>query len=97
MQGLESFSRKLILAGGLSLLLGSSCFYVVYPGERAIILDNVFGGIRDEVYGEGVHFRIPITQEIIKYSIRLTPEEFQTFANTKDQQSVKMHLRLLHK
>ena len=33
--------------------------YTVLPGEKAIIFDRM-SGVRPNVYGEGLHFRIPM-------------------------------------
>jgi prohibitin 1 len=46
-----------ILAGGTIFL--KSFFYTVDAGERAIIFDKMFGGLKDNVIGEGMHFYIP--------------------------------------
>ncbi len=48
---------------GLGLLLGGVVLtrfvFVVDGGERAVIFDKV-RGVQNKVYGEGMHFMIPI-------------------------------------
>ena len=40
----------------------NSCIYNVDGGERAVLFDNLRGGIRPDVIGEGTHFIIPVVQ-----------------------------------
>lgn len=49
-----------VIVGGTLIL--NSCFYTVDAGERAIIFDRLFGGLKGDVIGEGMHFFIPIMQ-----------------------------------
>ena len=94
---LSRLSSGLLAGGALLSLFGSSFVYTVFPGERAIIFNKFQGGISDEVIGEGLHFRIPFVQEVIKYDIKLKMSEFNTYTNTKDLQKVQLHLRILHR
>ncbi|HQO14112.1 MAG TPA: SPFH domain-containing protein, partial [Smithellaceae bacterium] len=34
----------------------------VGPGQRGVVLN--FGAVQDNVLGEGLHFRIPVVQEV---------------------------------
>jgi len=77
-------------------------FYVVNPGERAIILNKIAlpgmkTGVQEYLLKEGIHIRIPGIQDRIIYEIRLKPYEYPTSTSTKDLQSVKLHLRILYK
>ena len=61
----ERFSNALMAIGGLltgGTIFLKSFFYTVDAGERAIIFDKMFGGLRDQVIGEGMHFYIPFIQ-----------------------------------
>jgi prohibitin 1 len=53
----------LIFLGG-SLAFGgtilSNFFFTVDAGERAILFDRAFGGVREAIYGEGMHFYVPM-------------------------------------
>lgn len=59
---LKSLSSSLIKTGGLIVGLSalSKCIYSVDPGERAIIFSKFYGGIKNNVYGPGYHFYVPI-------------------------------------
>jgi prohibitin 1 len=96
---LAKFSNVLIGTGAALTFLGPSLgiFYVVDPGERAIIFNKFRNGIQDYVLGEGLHWRIPFAQDVIKYDVRLKPFEYPTFTGTKDLQKVNLHLRILYR
>lgn len=61
---MEAFFNRLqkvgvaMMVGGLVL---TRFVFVVDGGERALIYDKV-RGVRDKIYGEGMHFFIPIVQ-----------------------------------
>lgn len=96
---LSKAANALVGAGVALTVIGPSLglFYIVDPGERAIVFNKFSGGIQDYVIGEGIHMRIPFVQDIIKYDIRLKPFEYPTFTGTKDLQKVNLHLRILYK
>jgi prohibitin 1 len=59
---MQKISNILIASGGI--LTGTSFFlntffYTVDAGERAVMFDKAFGGVKSSVYGEGMHFYIP--------------------------------------
>ena len=60
----QRFSSLAMAIGGGGLALttfGSSFFYSVHPGERAVLFDRV-QGVKQKVYGEGLHFMVPVLQ-----------------------------------
>lgn len=102
----EKISNLLIGVG--SAIVGSAFFintffYTVDAGERAIIFDRAFGGLKEKVLGEGMHFYIPIIQVYfliqspIKYEIRLQPKTINSHTGTRDLQTVDISLRILHR
>lgn len=62
---MEKFGNLLQL-GGLAILGGgfflNTFFYTVDAGHRAIIFDKAFGGVKEKIVGEGMHFYIPFIQ-----------------------------------
>jgi len=52
---------SLFTLGGLALVGASSCYYIVDPGEKALIMNNLTG-LRTKVYGQGIHFKIPVIE-----------------------------------
>jgi prohibitin 2 len=69
-------------------------FYTVDGGHRAIIFSRL-GGIQNEVYSEGLHFRIPWFQYPIIYDIRARPRRITSPTGSKDLQMVNIGLRVL--
>eukprot|EP00729_Bicosta_minor_P004190 gene4190-23238_t len=71
--------------------------YDVDAGEAAVLFDSLQDGIQEEVYGEGMHFRIPIIQEPIMYNIRMQPRVFDNSTQSKDLQTVSISTRILYR
>jgi prohibitin 2 len=63
-------------------------------GHRAIIFNRV-GGIQDDVYSEGLHFKLPWFQTPIIYDIRSRPRKISSPSGSKDLQMVNISLRVL--
>ncbi|CAD8188349.1 unnamed protein product [Paramecium pentaurelia] len=93
-------AANLILTAG-SLLVGGgmlfkSFFYTVDGGQRGLIFDR-FQGVKESVYGEGMHFFIPVIQSPIVAEVRLQPKTVASHTGTKDLQTVDIAIRMLHK
>lgn len=87
-QGALAHLSKLLFSGAFLsgvTALASMSLYVVPAGHRAVIFDR-FQGVKKEVKGEGMHFRIPwvqvssqvsvsqVTQPRLQLSTRLAPD-----------------------
>lgn len=75
------------------------CVYVyvcvtVDGGHRAIIFNRI-GGIQNDIYSEGLHFRIPWFQYPIIYDIRSRPRKISSPTGSKDLQMINISLRVL--
>ena len=81
---------------GVSVIGGGiySCCFVVRPGEAAVLYNRI-NGIKDGVYGEGIHMRILGLDDPKYFDIRLRPRVLQTMTGTKDLQMVNIRLRVL--
>lgn len=75
-----SLGSALVLGGGFL----SSFFYTVDAGEKALLFDRAFKGIREDIYGEGMHFYIPVIQKPIIFTVRLQPKTIASQTGTKD-------------
>ena len=53
----QRFSN-LFMLGGLALVSLSNCIYVVDPGEKALIM-NQLSGLKKTVYHQGYNFKLP--------------------------------------
>ncbi|TRY79467.1 hypothetical protein TCAL_08925 [Tigriopus californicus] len=87
---------------GLKLLVGAvagayglqQSMYTVDGGHRAIIFSRL-GGVQDNIYTEGLHFRVPWFQYPIIYDIRSRPRKISSPTGSKDLQMVNISLRVL--
>jgi len=68
--------------------------YTIEAGHRGIIFSRI-GGIQDDMYQEGLHFRIPWFQYPIIYDIRTRPRKISSITGSKDLQMVNISLRTL--
>jgi regulator of protease activity HflC (stomatin/prohibitin superfamily) len=62
-------------------------FVVVGAGERGVVLN--FGAVQPHVLGEGIHFRVPIMQRIIKMDVTIHKAQTDSESVSKDLQDTK--------
>jgi len=92
-KGLSTGLALLAAAGGAVFGISNS-MYTVEGGHRAIIFSRL-GGIKDETFTEGLHFRVPWFQQPIIYDIRSRPRKIASPTGSKDLQMVNITLRVL--
>jgi len=85
---------KLLAAAGGAIYGINQSMYTVEGGQRAVMFNRI-GGIQDDVYSEGLHFRIPWFQYPIIYDIRSRPRKISSPTGSKDLQMVNISLRVL--
>ena len=94
---MERFFDKLGFLG-LSMMgvgvIGTRFIFVVDGGERAVIF-NKLKGLQETIYGEGMHFKIPIIYTPRYFEIRSRPRLISSTTGTKDLQQVELTLRIL--
>lgn len=84
-----------LLGGGI--IVGSACTYVVFPGEHAILFDVVQGKIKEKPASQGLNFRIPFMQQVIKYETRIMPFDYTASSGTKDLQRVDVKIKIFYR
>ena len=67
------------------------CFYTVKSGERALVLR--FGQVQ-EVVSDGLHFKLPIIENVIIVDVRTQKSRAPANAGTKDLQTVTTEVAL---
>jgi regulator of protease activity HflC (stomatin/prohibitin superfamily) len=72
---------------GIIVLVMMNPFVIVGAGERGIVLN--FGAVQPVVLGEGIHFRIPIMQRVIKIDVKVHKSETGAEAASKDLQDIR--------
>jgi len=62
------------------------------PGERGIVLN--FGAVQPLVLNEGIHFRIPLMQQIIIMDVKIQKAETDAASASSDMQDVSLKVAL---
>jgi len=82
-------ARKLIkkvitysIIGLIALILIFGTFYTIDAGDRGIV--RTFGKISPDISQPGLHFKIPLIQHVIVYSVRTQTISFDNKAGTGD-------------
>jgi regulator of protease activity HflC (stomatin/prohibitin superfamily) len=81
------------IAGAVAVILLGS-FFIVSPGEVAV--KARLGKIVDS-YEEGLHFKVPLLESIIKFSIQIQRADIKTQAFSKDLQTMNVHVVVNHR
>eukprot|EP00912_Choanoflagellata_sp_UC4_P001405 UC4_evm2s870 len=66
-------------------------------GRRAVVFDQLRGGIQQKVYGEGSHFIVPVIMTPHIFDIRARPWRFNVETGSKDLQTISLTLRVLYR
>jgi len=87
----REYSRPIILAI-IILMIFSGSVGTVGAGERGVLLQ--FGAVKDRVLGEGLYFKIPFVQRVVKMDVRIQKDEVAASAASKDLQIVTSKIAL---
>jgi regulator of protease activity HflC (stomatin/prohibitin superfamily) len=104
MNDLSNLIKKWMFTGILAffiLIIIFGTFVIIGPGQRGVIVQ--FGKVSDRVMGEGLNFKLPIRDNIIKISVQTETVQFDNlqgkgdnleksslFCATKDLQDVQI-------
>ena len=75
-------------------VIGTNFIFVVDGGERALIMD-AFKGVKPHVYGEGMHFRLPIIHTVNRFEVRTRPHFTPSTTGTIYFEYVTIAIRVL--
>ena len=67
-------------------------FVIIGAGERGVVMN--FGAVQDTVMGEGIHFRVPVMQRVVKIDVRLQKSQTDAAAASKDLQETHSTIAL---
>ena len=87
---INKLTAAVIIIGSLSLFIIFNSFSTVGAGERGIILR--FGAVRDTVLNEGLHFKMPLIERIVKTDVKIQKSQTDSEASTKDLQDTKFSI-----
>jgi regulator of protease activity HflC (stomatin/prohibitin superfamily) len=74
------------------VLLFAKPWVQVGPGQRGVVL--YFGAVQENVLGEGLHFRIPVMQEVVIMDVKVQKVVTDTVAASADLQDVTSSIAL---
>jgi regulator of protease activity HflC (stomatin/prohibitin superfamily) len=74
------------------VLLFINPFVIIGAGERGVVLN--FGAVQDRVLDEGIHFRIPIMQRVVRIDVRVQKSQTDAAAASKDLQETHSTIAL---
>lgn len=87
--------KKIIIAVVILLavvILTANCITIVEAGHTGVVV--TLGKVNDGVLQEGIHFKAPFVQKVVKIDNRITKLEVQTEAFSKDLQTVTTTLAI---
>ncbi len=67
-------------------------FVIIGAGERGVVLN--FGAVQDRVLDEGIHFRVPIMQRVVRIDVRVQKSQTDAAAASKDLQETHSTIAL---
>lgn len=90
LKNFPNFSPRSI--GQIAVVLGvvilvASSFQVVGAGERGVVFSK-FGGVKEVILDEGLRFKIPFIEDIVRVDVRVQKSQTDAAAASKDLQTV---------
>lgn len=80
------------VVGIVALMIIFGVFGTIGAGERGILLQ--FGAVQDKVFGEGLYFKIPFVQSVVRMDVKTQKDEVPASASSKDLQMVTSKIAL---
>ncbi|MFH1582554.1 MAG: prohibitin family protein [bacterium] len=74
------------------IFIAFNSFGTVGAGERGILLQ--FGAVQNKVFNEGLYFKMPFIQNVVKIDVKIQKDEVASSAASKDLQIVTSKIAL---
>jgi regulator of protease activity HflC (stomatin/prohibitin superfamily) len=88
-RGLPPRTIGLVVVLLLLCLMLWGTFVIVPAGSRGVVL--WWGSVENRIMNEGLHFKVPLTETVMKVDVRVQPHPFREIdASSKEYQMVKM-------
>ncbi len=81
-----------ITIGFIIFIVILNAFGTIGAGERGVLLQ--FGAVQDKVFDEGLYFKIPFVQSVVKIDVKIQKDEVAASASSKDLQVVTSRIAL---
>jgi len=79
----------LLIVALIILIIGWGTFVIIPAGHRGVVL--LWGSVEKRIMGEGLNFKTPMAESVIKVDVRVQPHPFKEIdASSKEYQMVKM-------
>lgn len=94
----KELRKKDIIIGIIELIIVLSLFgsvRIVKSGEAGIKVR--FGKVTDTQLSEGINFKMPLVEKIVKMNVKVQKIEIKTESSSKDLQTIKMKLAVNYK
>src|SRR5512136_1695542 len=89
LRGPKPRNLGIIIALIILFIIFWSTFVIVPAGSRGVVL--WWGSVEKRIMGEGLNFKVPIAETVIKVDVRVQPHPFKEIdASSKEYQIVKM-------
>ena len=84
----KNATKIVVLAVCAVLIFGvcATCFTVVKAGHTGVVL--TFGAVEENVFDEGLHFKMPLVQTVVQMNNRTQKVETEGSASSKDLQII---------
>lgn len=89
--GFNKYIRQMAVTVVVVVLLMNS-LGTVGAGERGVLLQ--FGAVQDKIFAEGLYFKIPFIQQVVKMDVKIQKDEVASSAASKDLQIVTSRIAL---
>ncbi len=81
-----------VIIGALIVLFLANPLVIVGPGERGVLVR--LGKVEEPVLGEGIHWRIPFVDGVVKMDVSIQKEQTEADASSKDLQDTHSTIAL---
>lgn len=93
MEMLQKYRRAVLIGAAVLLFLLFLNPIVLIPAGRRGVLLNL-GAVSDRILGEGLNFRVPLMQSVVKMDVQIQKHEVSASAASKDLQEVSSTIAL---
>lgn len=83
----------IVIAIVLGVISLSQSFVTVGAGERGVVFSK-FGGVKSHILNEGLQFKIPFVEDIIRVDVKVQKSQTDATAASKDLQTVSSTIAL---